>query len=158
VSLEITAKSLALLNVNGVHFSSHVQEREAIEKASKVLELDPAIVCTMTPPIVEIKASKSSVAVPVLPVEPVTTDGGEDLFDFLERIGPEPRIEVTVTAPTLMAGLEQFLDSTRTSWLIQKFYVLAADGTKTLVAYGWRGFGFVVHRRVKGTIKLGGTS
>lgn len=90
--------------------------------------------------------------------QPVISDGGEDLIDFLERIGPTPRVEVEITAPTLMQGLEVFLDSTRAGWLIEKMYHRAADGTKTLVAYGWRGFGLVVHRRVKGTIKLGGTT
>lgn len=154
--IDVTAKGLHLLKVNGVQFSTHSQEREAIQKASKVLAADPTLVCTTTSPSIEIRAGKGSVAAPVIP-DPIVSDGGEDLFDFLERNAPANRIEVTVEAPTLMAGLEKFLDSTRTSWLIQKFYSKTPAGVKTLVSYGWRGYGLVVHRRVKGTIKIGGT-
>lgn len=156
MSIEVTAKGLHQLKVNGVPFSSHTQEREAIEKASKVVEADPQLVCTTIAPSIEIRASKGSIIVQPSP-EPVISDGGEDLFDFLERVGPTPRVEVEITAPTLMQGLETFLQSHQESWLIHKMYHKAADGTKTLVAYGWRGFGLVVHLRKKGTIKIGGT-
>lgn len=156
MSLIVTSKGYHRLSVNGVHFSNHSQQPEAIEKASKVLEADPTVKCAVVSPTLEIVASKGSIVVQPAP-EPVISDGGEDLFDFLERHAPTPRVEIEVTAPTLMEGLENFLDSTRVGWLIQKFYHKTPDGVKTLVAYGWRGYGLVVHRRVKGTIKIGGT-
>ena len=156
MSLKSTAKGYHRLLVNGVFFSQHSSLVEAlVERASAILQADPSLIVTVYPPVYEVRASDATVVVP--PTEPVTSDGGEDLIDFIERIGPAPIVNETYQAASILAGVDAFLDRSRTTWLVNRCYWDPNDGTpKILVAYGWRGYGLLVHKRVKGTIKIGG--
>lgn len=154
--IEITAKGYYYLSVAGAHFSSHVQEREGIERAAKVLAADPSLVCTIRPPTVEVRASED--AVPVTPAEPVTSDAGEDLIDFIERHSAPVTSVDFIEAASFEASIPRFAEQTKAEWTIRRLFRQNADGTRTWAGIGWRGYVLLFLYRDPGALRVGGGS
>jgi hypothetical protein len=155
MSIEITAKGYHVLRVGGVQFSQHVVEREGFERASQILEADPSLVCTITPPTIEVRASAGAVAVES--PAPVTSDGGEDLIDFIERTSAEPNIVAEIaSASSVEEAADEFAEETKKYLYPLRFYARLADGRREWVGMGWRGYVLLWNRRLKGAIKIGG--
>ena len=150
MSLKSTIKGYHRLMVNGVFFSQHTSVFEAaVERASAILQADPSLIVTVVPPIIEVRASTASVAVP--PVTPVTSDGGVDLIDFLDSIDGEDQPGEVLRGLTLEASLAEFAALTKHGWLIRKL----RDATGEWIGSGWRGYVLLFLWRNKGEIKVG---
>lgn len=156
MSLKTTAKGYNALSVNGVHFSNHSSLIEAVaEKASAILEADPALVVRVQPPVIEIRASDD--AVPVPSPMPVVSDSGEDLVDFLERISAPPNIVATLPpTSTVEESLDEFAAETLKTWRPLRFYARHPDGREEWVGWGWRGYIVTWNHRDRQALRIGG--
>jgi hypothetical protein len=157
MSLKTTAKGYNALSVNGVHFSNHSSLIEAVaEKASAILEADPTLVVTVRPPIIEVRASED--AIPVPPMEPIVSDAGEDLIDFLARVSPPPNVIADLgTVSSVEDAADEFADESKTRVLPIRCYATIA-GVRTWVGIAWRGYLLLWHRRDKAALRIGGGS
>lgn len=155
MSLIVTAKGRYRLSVNGAPFSEHNQEREAVgEKASQILEADPSLVVTVTPPVVEIRAS--GYVIPIEPTEPVLSDGGVDLIDFIAGHTVEPQRNPNPLEGDLFEVLHQFAANCKKDWLLHRLYFTLQDGTEIWAGIGWRGYSLLWYERDKDALKVGG--
>lgn len=154
MSVKVTALGYYRLMVNGQHFSNHSQEREGIEKSSHILEITPEAIVTLTPPIVKVESSKTGVTTPNIPGEPVLSDAGEDLIDFIDRMQGPPTSYEKIIVDNFYAGVEAFIVKTKATWLVRRLY-WEVNGEKIWVGIGWRGYILIWHKRDKTAIRVG---
>ena len=158
MSLKITRKGYYVLKVGGVSFSNHVEPREGYEKASQALAADPTLKLLLAPPVIEIVEDGATVQVPIGDPVPVTSDGGEDLIDFLARIqgieGPGPN-PVLIEASSYEDYLNQAAIGSKGTWLIRRIY-WPVNGERVWIGIVWRGYVLVWNNRDKTAIRIGG--
>lgn len=156
MSLRTTSKGYHALTVNGQHFSNHTSLIEAVaEKASAILEADPTLVVHVRPPLIEVRASDD--AIPVPPNEPVRSDGGVDLIDFIAGHTVEPQRNPNPLAGDLFTALHQFAENCKKDWLLHRLYFTLQDGTELWAGVGWRGYTLLFYNRDKSALKVGGS-
>ncbi|MEQ1573111.1 MAG: hypothetical protein ABL993_02585 [Vicinamibacterales bacterium] len=154
MSLTTTAKGRYDLKVNGVHFSYHNVEREAVaERASAILEAQPTAVVTVLPPTIEVRASDAAIVVP--PTVPVVSDGGIDLIDFIAGHTVEPQRNPNPLVGDLFSVLQAFADNCKQDWLLHRLYFTLQDGSEMWAGVGWRGYTLLFYLRDKNALKVG---
>ena len=154
MSLKSTAKGYHRLLVNGVFFSQHTSLIEAVvERASAILQADPSLIVTVYPPVYEVRASDVSVVVP--PSEPVVSDGGIDLIDFIAGHTVEPQRNPNPLVGDLFDVLHQFAENCKRDWLLHRLYFTLQDGTELWAGVGWRGYTLLFYNRDKSALKVG---
>lgn len=148
--------------VNGVFFSKHLQEREALERCADVLLTDPTVQTHYTHQYeVDVALDSDQVALPP-PSDPPVSDSGYDIVDFLARLDEQsngPLIVGTVLqAPDFWSGIQELTLRHRDegSWLFQRLAVLDDNGEPERVGLSWRGYVLLWHLRDKNAIRIGG--
>ena len=150
------------LYVNGAFFSRHRDEREAFERATKVLAGDPSLETVYfhghpnAAYRVEVKPSDRTLAPPPSGEPLPMSDGGEDLVDFIDRIQGEPSTLEPLSGGTLSEQILEFAEQSKATWLVKRLYGdFEGDGTNNLVAIGWRGYVLILWTRQRGAIRIG---
>lgn len=155
MSLKSTAKGYHRLLVNGVFFSQHASLVEAlVERASAILQADPSLVVTVTPPTYEVRASDAAIPVPT--AEPIISDGGVDLIDFIAGHTVEPQRNPNPLVGDLFTALQSFADNCKKDWLLHRLKFGLQDGTELWAGVGWRGYTLLFYSRDKNALKVGG--
>lgn len=168
-SVELTARGGGYYRVyvNDALFSSHLQEREAIERCTEVLYASPdAAVNYRHDYMVTAELSMTAQEAPPVtdPAVLPESDGGMDLIDFLASLDEQasgPIIVGTVLeAPSIWVGVEQLVLAHRDSgsWLFQRLIARGPDSTLQRVGLSWRGYVLLWHLRDRAAIRIGGSS
>lgn len=168
-SVELTAKGGGYFRVyvNDALFSSHLQEREAIERCTEVLYASPAAtVIYRHDYMVTAELSLDAQEAPPVTDPSVLPEGdnGMDLIDFLASLDEQasgPIIVGTVLqAPSIWAGVEQLVLDHRESgsWLFQRLIARGPNGTPYRIGISWRGYALIWHLRDREAIRIGGAT
>jgi hypothetical protein len=165
-SVELTAKGGGYYRVyvNGALFSSHVAEREAIERVTEVLYGAPdAHVVYEHDYTVEAQLSLDTQEAPPV-IDPSAlpeSDDGMDLVDFLTMLDEQASGPIVVgeviDAPDFWSGIAYLVAQHRDSgsWLFHRIVGQAADGSRQRIGLTWKGYLLLWHLRDRAAIRVG---